>query len=77
MIFGMRIATQMPQHPGYLNASLYSPRCIEKKKKKSHTSLGKCNFPGVACSIVSIIYLVADGGHLNCDAVCAFVSANC
>lgn len=27
--------------------------------------------------MVSIIYLVADGGHLNCDAVCAFVSANC
>lgn len=39
MIFGMRIATQMPQHPGYLNASLYSPRCIGKKKKKPH-------FPG-------------------------------
>lgn len=31
MIFGMRIATQMPQRPSYLNASLYSPRCIEKK----------------------------------------------
>lgn len=46
-------------------------------KKKCHTSLGKCNFPGVVCSIVSIIYWEADGGHLNCDAAHAFVSANC
>lgn len=44
MIFGMRIATQMPQHPGYLNASLYSPRCIGKKKKKATLPWGSAIF---------------------------------
>lgn len=71
MIFGIRIATQMPQHSNYLNSSLNSPRYIPL------LSWGRAIFAGVVCSIVSIIYFVADGGHLNCDAACVFVSANC
>lgn len=69
--FNRRITTWMLQCSNCFNISPYSPTCI------SNTLLGKCNFPEVVCSMVSIIYFVADGGHLNCAASRAFVSANC
>lgn len=66
----MTITTQMAQHSNCLNSTLHSPRCFPYL-------LGECNFPEVVCSMVPIIYSVADGGHLNPDATCTFVLANC
>lgn len=60
--------------PVTLNTSVYSRRYPEKHRR---ASLGKRNFHREVCSMVSIICWEADGRHLNCGAVCAFVSANC
>lgn len=60
--------------PATFNTSVYSRRYPEKHRR---ASLGKSNFRGEVCSMVSIICWEADGRHLNCGAACAFVSANC